>query len=722
MKIYNISEIPEGLRVPTYEEILLSGYTDGYQDGYDAYPCPKRMYLTIEALENGSIRILNTVMYSINDGPWQSAVCGDTIAVHEGDITRFKGINAGRNTFGETTMKFITYGNIMSLVYGDDYKEKTVLSENQHFSYCFEACYNLIDASNLVLPATTLIGNCYEGMFHMCSSLTTAPELPATVMKNGCYAYMFEGCTSLVTAPSLHGTELEWVCYQRMFAGCVSLINAPELPVMDLLPGCYMGMFSGCTSLVNAPALPATTLSIDCYKNMFEGCTSLINAPVLPATDLYVPNWWNPTGVYDSMFKDCTSLVNAPALPATNLIAECYKSMFEGCTSLVTAPVLPATQILGASYNKMFYGCSSLNYIECYAENPDNGVAAWVYGVASAGTFVHPCGVEWEKNSDNGIPSGWTEIDGCPHYERQYLTFEIKTGGTINFTRHATTSSSTIYYSTDSGNTWNTMTSYPETTINVSAGDKIMFKGDNSHYGHGTEGSDGCFSGSTAVFKVCGNIMSLVDSQDFVSTTTLNEDFTFTLLFAGCTGLTDASNLILPATELSSGCYVKMFKGCTSLQNAPELPATAVTEWSYSGMFNGCVSLTTPPELPATELSEACYYEMFMGCTNLSRTPYELPATVLDRLCYTRMFCGCSRIGSVDLMAEVLVDDCYYEMFSGCTSLFMVGCYATQDQGEFSTYKWLDGVASSGHFFKATGMEWTRDSSGIPEGWTVIEV
>ena len=708
--------------MPSYEEVLLSGYTDGYEDGYDYYPCPKRMYLTIEALEDGSIKIRNTVMYSINDGPWQSAVSGDTIVVQEGDITKFKGVNAGFQTFAATTLKCITYGNIMSLVYGDEYQGKVEIPEISGFSNCFSGCLNLVDASDLILPATALTDNCYEGMFHSCFSLETAPKLPATIMKNACYAGMFNDCRSLVTPPSLPANELEWSCYSGMFNGCISLTSTPELPLTDLSPACYREMFKGCTSLTTAPALPATTLSIDCYHSMFEGCTSLVNAPVLPATDLYVPNWWNPTGVYDSMFKGCTSLVNAPALPATNLIGECYKSMFEGCTSLVTAPVLPATQIQSGSYIKMFYGCTSLKYIECYAENPENGVAAWVYNVASAGTFVHPCGVEWEKDSEDGIPSGWEEIDGCPHYDRDYLTFEIKTGGTINFTRHATTSSSTIYYSTDSGRTWNTMTSVPETTINVSAGDKIMFKGDNSHYGSGINGAVGCFSGSTAVFEVCGNIMSLIDSQDFVSATTLDDEYTFTLLFAGCTGLTDASNLILPATTLARGCYVNMFEGCTSLQTAPELPATAITEWSYSGMFKGCTSLTTPPELPATELSEACYYEMFMGCTNLSRTPYELPATVLDRLCYTRMFCGCSRIGSVELVAEVLVDDCYYEMFSGCTSLLMVWCYATQDQGEWCTYKWLDGVASSGYFFKASGMEWESGASGIPQNWTVIEV
>ena len=71
-------------------------------------------------------------------------------------------------------------------------------------------------------------------------------------------------------------------------------------------------------------------------------------------------------------------------------------------------------------------------------------------------------------------------------------------------------------------------------------------------------------------------------------------------------------------------CFSKLFSGCTSLANAPELPATTLTEGCYFGMFDGCSSLTTVPELPARGLAYSCYHRMFSGCTSLTSAP-ELP-------------------------------------------------------------------------------------------------
>ena len=169
--------------------------------------------------------------------------------------------------------------------------------------------------------------SCYQRMFFLCASLTTAPELPATTLANGCYRGMFWGCTSLTTAPSLPATTLANGCYNGMFEGCTSLTTAPSLPATTLTDGCYAGMFQGCTSLTTAPSLPATTLANSCYNAMFRECTSLTIAPSLPATTL-------ADNCYDGMFLVCTSLTTAPELPATTLARGCYYNMFSGCSSL----------------------------------------------------------------------------------------------------------------------------------------------------------------------------------------------------------------------------------------------------------------------------------------------------------------------------------------------------------------------------------------------------
>jgi hypothetical protein len=93
-------------------------------------------------------------------------------------------------------------GNIMSLLFGDDYIDKTDLVNNFTFYKLFDGCTNIIHADKLLLP-TILINKsyCYSSMFKDCTSLIAAPELPATTLMAWCYSDMFSGCTSLTTAP-----------------------------------------------------------------------------------------------------------------------------------------------------------------------------------------------------------------------------------------------------------------------------------------------------------------------------------------------------------------------------------------------------------------------------------------------------------------------------------------------------------------------------------------
>lgn len=115
-------------------------------------------------------------------------------------------------------------GNIMSLLYGDDYKGKKVFptGSSQNFTSLFENC-SIVSAEDLILPATTLTPYCYQNMFSYCTSLTTAPALPATTLAENCYSGMFYGCTALTTAPVLPAATLAIGCYMSMFSDCSSL-------------------------------------------------------------------------------------------------------------------------------------------------------------------------------------------------------------------------------------------------------------------------------------------------------------------------------------------------------------------------------------------------------------------------------------------------------------------------------------------------------------------
>lgn len=204
--------------------------------------------------------------------------------------------------------------------------------------------------------------------------------------------------------------------------------------------------------------------------------------------------------------------------------------------------------------------------------------------------------------------------------------------------------------------------------IVVTVGDKVAF------YGNGiTSYSGTMITAGTAQTKAYGNIMSLVDEENFDTATTISDKSAFLQIFCDNTMLTDASGLLLPATTLAERCYCGMFRRCTSLSAAPELPATTLVKFCYAGMFEGCTSLSTAPALPATTLAQYCYYYMFNNCSNLSS----------------------------------------------------VTCLATSgiNQDSFSTYRWLHGVSANGTLYRQGTTDWpTGDDYGLPAGWTLQSV
>ena len=359
------------------------------------------------------------------------------------------------------------------------------------------------------------------------------------------------------------------------------------------------------------------------------------------------------------------------------------------------------------------------------------------------------------------------------------LTFYILSSGTITWTSNYSYFTRTIQYSKNGGG-WTTITANTgssTSSIYVSAGDIVKFKGDNSSYGS-TSNRINCFSSSTPDlrFNAYGNIMSLINSTDFKNLKTFTSASAFTGLFSGCTSLVNADGLLLPTTALTNYCYLGMFSGCTNLTTAPELPArelaygscqymfagcTSLTvapsvlpaktlaESCYEYMFSGCTSLTIAPELPARELVYRCYSGMFAGCSSLIQAPElpaetladscyvvmfsrctsltiapELPARELVYRCYKEMFYGCTSLTKApELPATTLVDWCYQYMFEGCTSLNYVKAMFTTEPQNLYTYNWLKDVASSGTFEANSAATWTssffRGSNTVPSNWTI---
>ena len=370
----------------------------------------EEQYLTFEALEDGTFSFTeNDLQYSLDDGAtWQTLTAGTstpTISAGNKILWKQTGLTPvelkGIGTFSSTG-QFNVYGNIMSLLYGDDFIGQNDLSGlDWLFFKLFHRCSNLISAENLILQAQYLVLNCYKWMFIHCASLTKTPELPAQYLAPNCYDSMFYGCSSLTTAPELPATDLAEYCYIWMFHDCSSLTTCPEtLPATTLTAGCYNGMFYNCSSLTKGPELPATMLEVECYKDMFANCSSLAKAPELPATDLAV---------------------------------RCYEYMFHGCSSLTKAPELPATYLVDYCYRWMFSSCYNLSYVKCLAEDiyATDCISGWFNdGISSEGIFIKANNSpEYQLNSTSGIPEGWTsytdyEYSEVRHYELNDLHFD----------------------------------------------------------------------------------------------------------------------------------------------------------------------------------------------------------------------------------------------------------------------------------------------------------
>ena len=158
-------------------------------------------YFVIEALEDRLTAKLsaNACEYCIDDGTWITLPPNtNTVYINSGQTLSFRSNLVSESDEKNGIGTFIISktcnikGNIMSLLHGDDFEEQNDLTnKNYAFHRLFNNCTNIVDASELILPATTLSIGCYCYMFYGCSNLKNTPQLPATTLAPFCYAKMF---------------------------------------------------------------------------------------------------------------------------------------------------------------------------------------------------------------------------------------------------------------------------------------------------------------------------------------------------------------------------------------------------------------------------------------------------------------------------------------------------------------------------------------------------
>ena len=266
----------------------------------------KNQYLTIEATTNGSVSVflssaltttdLASFSYSKDQTHWTTTNTDGTdktitINLNGGETLYLKGSGKTYNHATNNANPIFTitcyanvYGNIMSLLYGDNFRTADTVY-NYSFMSMFRNC-TTIDTENLVMPATTLGQRCYESMFRGCTRLMNPPELPATTLEMYCYRAMFFGCTALNKKISLPSTTLAGYCYDSMFRGCTSLTVSPTLKAGALVQACYNNMFRECSSL--------NYIRMYCHDDGGSGLANWVNGVAETGTFIKNPNWNRP--------------------------------------------------------------------------------------------------------------------------------------------------------------------------------------------------------------------------------------------------------------------------------------------------------------------------------------------------------------------------------------------------------------------------------------------
>ena len=174
---------------------------------------------------------------------WNNARESRRVSLNKGSKLYVKGVN---NTLSYSYNKYFVFqnfydfsnsgsmkvsGNIMSLIYGEDFEDKTVISERYCFSRIFRegSCIKEVD---LTLPALTLSESCYSQLFGLNAMVEKIKlTLPAVQLVKNCYNQMLfvDGLPKDIDVTILAEDTSAPNCMKYMFG--------PNDPSLDILHG-----------------------------------------------------------------------------------------------------------------------------------------------------------------------------------------------------------------------------------------------------------------------------------------------------------------------------------------------------------------------------------------------------------------------------------------------------------------------------------------------------
>lgn len=590
----------------------------GYTNPNPTYNQYYYQYLTVEILEDGYFYMSGVnyqggteevLYYNKNNGGWASMPSSESnpIAVSKNDIIRFKSkldtskdIEWGFYVLADDNVNasFNVYGNIMSLVHGDDFINNSELPVNitvSPFSWMFEGV-KVCDASNLCLPTVYLLEEMYMGFFRR-STIEYAPKIIPAHLANSCYQEMFDECEYL-KGQIIIPTPLNFpiTCedaYTDMFSELGDKVDDPVELVILVLLNKQVGLEDLAGMCPNSNLKTKIVLP-------WEGVDSVSNTINNFKAELkyfesenhgYIDN-----GKWATKFVKSNDIfghvLNTPQKPETvpTELSDQYISWIYDLSRILqrSASSYPGIEALYNIY-------TVIDPLQYFLNTPL--------------TFetIDVCEFKWMNGYVPGNSSG-KDVITDPEYIREYTP--------INFLEYSINNGPWRSYKDGVLVPANSTISWRSSTDITSSSTKCSFRLLTN--GPRLIGSDLL----TCRFNAYGNIMSLL-SPNFETLDTIPWDN----CFGGYRYAVDNYSISTP------GCSMGMFYN-TQIQSAENLilPAINLTDGCYTGLFADSNLVISPRILPTRNPRNVtgCYTDMFSNCSNLQTCPILMLATFAD--------------------------------------------------------------------------------------------
>jgi hypothetical protein len=273
--------------------------------------------------------------------------------------------------------------------------------------------------------------------------------------------------------------------------------------------------------------------------------------------------------------------------------------------------------------------------------------------------------------------------------EDRYLTFTaVEANSTVSMQAVETAPSVSLEYSVDNGSTWIPFVVNSTVVTLANVGDNVKLRGQNTAFATNTQNYNN--------FIMTGKIAASGDTTSILNgiggDVALN-DYAFSYLYRDCTSLVAASEL--PSTNLSNRCYFGLYRN-TSITDGILLPARTSAVGAYQNMFYSCDNLVNPPIILLENISTYTCYSMFEGCVNLETAP--------------------------ELFFQTSTGQCCYRIFLNCRKLNYIKTHLTRIVASTDIGNWVNNVSQNGTFVCDQSLSIPSGNSGIPTGWTRLNL